>query len=195
MARSTGFTVTVRMKVAPSYEVKRLAYLYTRAKQTVVNWPVENKPAFKTKTDLINILYHEWYEKLKQMGLPSRLAEDYYRDAVNVYTSWLEDPNKNKSKPRVKSVSAILTPKLSYNLNLQKMRLSILGYETQILGYSRTMSFYKDWKIAEAKLVKRGRSWFCSSLSKREKKRRERKQRKKCPKMQIRRKKSLSQPV
>jgi len=160
VARSTGFQITVQMKVAPSYKVKHLAYLYTRAKQLIVNWLIESKPTFKNKTDLINILHHEWYEKLKQMGLPSRLAEDCYRDAANVYTSWLENPNRNKSKPRIKSVSLILTPKLSYNLDLIKMKLSILGYETPILGYSRTLTLYKDWKIAEAKLVKRGKSWF-----------------------------------
>jgi len=160
VARSTGFEVTVKMKVAPSHEVIRLAYLYTKAKQTVVNWLVGTKPAFKSKTDLINILHHEWYEKLKQMGLPSRLALDCYRDAGNVYLSWLENPRKNKSKPRIKSISVILTPKASYNLGLTKMRLSILGYETLILGYSRTLTQYKDWKIAEAKLVKRGKDWY-----------------------------------
>jgi len=114
-------------KVAPSHEVIQLAYVYTKAKQNVVNWLIENKPSFKSDRDLLNIIHHEWYEKLKQMGLPSRLALDCYRDAGNVYLSWLENPNRNKSKPRIKSVSVILTPKLSYNLNLTKMRLSIFG--------------------------------------------------------------------
>jgi len=160
MARSTGFEVTVQMKVAPSHEAKHLAYLYTRAKQLVVNWLVETKPSFKSEKELYNILHHKWYEKLKKMGLKSRLAEDCYRDAANVYTSWLGNSNKNKSKPRIKSVSVTLTPKLSYNLNLNKMRLSIMGYKTPILGYSKTLSFYKNWKIAEAKLIKRGKDWF-----------------------------------
>jgi len=174
VARSTGFTIAVQMKVAPSHEVIHYAYLYTRAKQLIVNWLVENKPAFKSKTDLINILHHEWYEKLKQMGFPSRLAEDCYRDAGNVYLSWLENLNENKSKPRIKSVSVILTPKLSYNLNLKRMRLSILGYETQILGYSRTLIQYKDWKIAEAKLVRRWKSWyFHTTFRKKEEKKKE----------------------
>jgi len=160
VARSTRFQISVQMKIAPSHEVKHLAYLYTKAKQTVVNWLVENKPAFKTKTDLINILHHAWYEKLKEIGLTGRLAEDCYRDAANVYTSWLENPRKNKSKPRIKSVSVILTPKASYNLNLKRMRLSVMGYKTLILGYSKTLSLYKDLKIAEAKLVKRGKDWY-----------------------------------
>jgi len=77
-----------------------------------------------------------------------------------VYLSWLENPSRNKSKPRIKSVSVILTPKASYNLNLNKMRLSILGHKTLILGYSRTLSLYNDWKIAEARLVKRGKDWY-----------------------------------
>jgi len=148
------------MKIAPSHEVKHLAYLYTKAKQAVVNWLVENKPAFKTKTDLISILHHEWYDKLKEMGLTGRLAEDCYRDAGNVYTSWLENPNKNKSKPRVKKVSVILTPKASYRLDTDKIKLNILGHNTPILGYSRTLTLYKDYKIAEAKLVRRGEDWY-----------------------------------
>jgi len=160
MARSTGFMVTVQMKVVPGHEAKHLAYLYTKAKQLVVNWLIETKPSFKNENDLRNILHHEWYEKLKKMGLKSRLAEDCYRDAENVYMSWLGNPNKNKSKPKIKSVSVILTPELSYNLNLQKMRLSVMGYKTPILGYSRTLSLYKNWKIAEARLIKRGKDWY-----------------------------------
>jgi len=37
------------------------------------------------------------------------------------------------------------------------MKLSILDYDTPILGYSRTLSLYKDWKIAEARFVKGGK--------------------------------------
>jgi len=148
------------MKIAPSHEVKHLAYLYTRTKQLIVNWLVETKPSFKSEKELLSIIHHEWYEKLKQIGLKSRLAIDCYRDAENVYLSWLENPRKNKSKPRIKSVSVILTPKLSYNLNLQKMRLSVMGCKTPILGYSSTLSLYKEWKIAEAKMVKRGKEWY-----------------------------------
>jgi len=178
MARSTGFQISVQMKVAPSHEVKHLAYVYTRAKQLVANWIVETKPVFKNKTDLINILHHEWYEKLKEMGLTGRLAEDCYRDTANVYTSWLENPNKNKSKPRIKKVSVILTPKASYKLDLEKMKLSILGYETPILGYSRTLIQYKDYEIAEAKLVKRGKSWYLFITFKKEEEKKKRKRRK-----------------
>jgi len=139
-------------------------------------WLVENKPRYNSEKELLNIVHHEWYEKLKQMGLPSRLALDCYRDAVNVYTSWLENPNKNKSKPRVKSESVILTPKLSYNLNLQKMRLSILGYKTPILGYSRALLLYKDWIIAEAKIVKTVKDWYLNvTFRKKEEKKRKRK--------------------
>jgi len=91
--------------------------------------------------------------KAKTSGLLSRLAEDCYRDAVNVYKSWLENTdNRNKTKPKARIMSVILTPKLSYSLTLQKMRLSILGYETPILGYSRTLSLYKDWKMLKPSL-------------------------------------------
>jgi len=142
MARSIRLSVS--MKIAPSHDVIHLAYLYTRAKERVLDWLVENKPSFKNKNELRNILHHEWYEKLKRMGLTGRLAEDCYRDAENIYLSWLGNPNKDKSKPRVKSVSVILTPKASYKLDLEKMKLRVLGYETPILGHSRTLTQYKD---------------------------------------------------
>jgi len=67
MARSTRLSVS--MKVVPSHEVIHLAYLYTRAKQRVLDWLVENKPHFKSDKDLLNIIHHEWHEKLKEMGL------------------------------------------------------------------------------------------------------------------------------
>ena len=94
------------------------------------------------------------------MGLNARLAKDCERDVGNLYASWLKDPNRNKSKLKIKKVSVILTPKITYKLNLDKMKLSILGYDTTILGYSRMLSLYKGWKIAEAKLVKRGKECF-----------------------------------
>ena len=154
MARTTRLQVTVKMKVAPSHEVKHNAYLYMKAKQFVLDWLVETKPVFKNKEDLEGIVHREWYEKLKKMGLKSRLVEDCYRDAANIYLSWLGNPNEKKSKPRVKSVSVILTPKGSYNLNLKKMKLRIMGEKIQILGYSRTMALYnnENWKMAEARV-------------------------------------------
>jgi len=179
MARSTRLSVS--MKVAPSHKVIHLAYLYTKAKQAVINWLIETKSSFKNEKELLNIIHHEWYEKLKQIGLPSHLALDCYRDAWNVNESWVESPNKDKTKPRVKKVSVILTPKVSYKLDLDNMKLSILGYDTPILGYSRTLSLYKDWKIAEARLVKRGkdRYLFVTFRKKEDGRRRRGKQRKK----------------
>jgi len=55
VVKSIGFIIVVQMKVAPSHEVKHLTYLYTRAKQLVVNWLVENKPSFKSDKHLLNI--------------------------------------------------------------------------------------------------------------------------------------------
>jgi len=78
------------------------------------------------------------------MELTRRLAEECYKDSGKVYSSWLENPHKNKSKPRVKSVSIILTPKASYKLDLEKMKLRVSGYDKPILGYSRTLTQYKD---------------------------------------------------
>jgi len=71
-------------------------------------------------------------------------------------------------------VSVILTPKITYKLDLNKMKLIILGYDTLILGYSRTLSLYKDWKIAEAKLIKRGEDWYLFVTFRKRKRRKKR---------------------
>jgi len=57
VARSTRLSVS--MKVVPSHEVKYLAYLYTRAKQLVVNWLVKTKLSFRNDKELIAIIHHE----------------------------------------------------------------------------------------------------------------------------------------
>jgi len=57
------------MKVAPSHEIIHLAYVYTKAKQTVVNWLVENKPSFKNKTvSICRDTFSAVFELLKRNG-------------------------------------------------------------------------------------------------------------------------------
>jgi len=59
--------VTISVKISPSHEVIHLACLYTTAKQFVVNQFVENNPQYKNDKELLNIVRHEWCEKLKEM--------------------------------------------------------------------------------------------------------------------------------
>ena len=74
-----------------------------------------------------------------------------------MYLLWLENPYENKTNPKVKKISVISASKASYRLDVNKMKLKILGYETTVLRYSSTLTQCKDYKIAEAKLVKRGK--------------------------------------
>ncbi|AAK41743.1 Hypothetical protein SSO1521 [Saccharolobus solfataricus P2] len=47
-----------------------------------------------------------------------------------------------------------LTPKLSYSINFERMTVRIANVgELPILGYPSNLSFYKDWKMKEARLV------------------------------------------
>ncbi|AWR98128.1 hypothetical protein DFR86_11670 [Acidianus sulfidivorans JP7] len=84
------------------------------------------------------------YKTLREkFQLPSRLAEDCYRDTIAVYKGWLKNPKRGRF-PIIRNKSVWLSPKLSYNFNIKKMRLTIFGEEVEILGYSRTLDMYKD---------------------------------------------------
>lgn len=160
----TGTTTTinavVKLKVAPSHEVKHLAYLYTKAKRTLVKWLIKQKPAYKNDRELIEILHNNWYTKLKQLGLPLALIFDCYRDAKNVYKSWLSLTRKKREYPRLKRVSVIFTPNVTYSFDREKIKLTMLGREIRVLGYGGNLRQYKDWEIAEARLLKKENGWY-----------------------------------
>ncbi|AWR96509.1 IS200/IS605 family element transposase accessory protein TnpB [Acidianus sulfidivorans JP7] len=114
-------------------------------------------------------MFHQaLYKTLREkFELKARLAEDCYRDAISTYKGWLKNPKRGRF-PVLKNKSVWLTPKLSYNFNIEKMRLTILGKEVEILGYPRTLETYKDWEIAEARLTKRGEDYYLNVTMKKE---------------------------
>ncbi|WP_338076105.1 RNA-guided endonuclease TnpB family protein [Acidianus sulfidivorans] len=128
----------------------------------VLGWLYENKTI--KKKDVHQALYKKLREKFE---LKARLAEDCYRDAISTYKGWLKNPKRGRF-PVIRNKSIWLSPKLSYNFNMEKMRLTILGEEVKILGYPRTLETYKDWEIAEARLTKRREDYYLNVTMKKE---------------------------
>jgi putative transposase len=55
--------------------------------------------------------------------------------------------------PKIKRFSVWLTPKKSYRLDLEKMKVNIASVgDLSIIGYPRNYTLYKDWEIREARL-------------------------------------------
>jgi len=94
------------------------------------------------------------YEELREeYNLPSKVAEDCYRDALSIYKGWFNNPKKGRF-PRVYKPTVWLTPKASYNVDFDKksVRIASVG-ELPILGYPRNLKEYMSWRMKESRLV------------------------------------------
>ncbi|BFI74760.1 RNA-guided endonuclease TnpB family protein [Sulfurisphaera ohwakuensis] len=143
----------VSMKIGLSDSLLALLNNYVKALRYVLFW-LKEKGINPNEKGVLGVIHQELYEKLKEeYQLPSKIAEDCYRDALATYKSWYNNPRKGRF-PRVYKPTLWLTPKASYTINFNKMtvRITSIG-ELPILGYPRNLNFYKDWRMKEARLV------------------------------------------
>ncbi|MEW9492632.1 MAG: RNA-guided endonuclease TnpB family protein [Candidatus Aramenus sulfurataquae] len=140
---------TLTFRISPSAGLLSLVSSYGKALNFVMNWLKKNKPKTKIVKQVHNAVYRQLREKF---NLPSKVAQDCYRNAIAVYKSWLRNPRRG-SFPKVKRFSVWLTPKLTYRLDLENMKVNITSVgELSIVGYPRNYALYKDWEIKEARL-------------------------------------------
>jgi len=99
-------------------------------------------------------VHEELYKRLREeYNLPSKVAEDCYRDALSVYKGWYNNPRRGRF-PRVYRPTVWLTPKASYNVDFEAMTVRIASVgDLQILGYPRNLGEYANWRMKEARLV------------------------------------------
>ncbi|MUM65901.1 IS200/IS605 family element transposase accessory protein TnpB [Acidianus infernus] len=152
---------TVSMKIGLSDSLLALVNNYVKALRFTLFWMKENVKDPNEKGTLSKV--HEGlYEKLKkEYNLPSKVAEDCYRDALATYKSWYNNPKKGRF-PRVYKPTVWLTPKQSYNVVLEKMTVKIAGVGVlPILGYPRNLKDYSTWEMKEARLtIKDGKAFL-----------------------------------
>lgn len=147
---------TIKLKVAPSHETKHLAYLYAKAKREMVRYLAENS----ITADFMDALHKQFYAKLKQRGMPLALILDCYKDAINTYKSWIgvkiKGAHEPKRLPKIKKVSVILTPGITFSFDIYNQKLYILGKETKILGHSKL--YFGE--LAQSRLIKKDDGWY-----------------------------------
>jgi len=155
MARrgNKAIRATVSMKIAVSDSLLVLVNNYVKALRFTLFWLKENVPNPNEK-GVISKVHEELYTRLREeYNLPSKVAEDCYRDALSVYKGWYNNPKKGRF-PRVYKPTVWLTPKASYNANFEAMTVRIASVgELPILGYPRNLKDYMSWKMREARLV------------------------------------------
>jgi IS605 OrfB family transposase len=150
--RFDAIRATVSMNIALTNALLVFAKNYLEGIRHVLYW-LKEKRINPNKRNILSIIHKELYNILKSYNLSSKIAEDCYRNAISIYKGWYNNPNKGRF-PRIFKPTIWLTPRLSYNVNFEKMivKISKIG-EFKILGYPRNYKEYLSWEMKEARLV------------------------------------------
>jgi IS605 OrfB family transposase len=144
---------TFSMNIAITNPLLTFAKNYLEGIRHVLYW-LKEKGINPNKRNILSIVHKELYKELKkEFNLPPRVAQDCNRNAISIYKGWYNNPNKGRF-PKIFKPTIWLTPRLSYNVNFERMivKISKVG-EFKILGYPRNYKEYLSWKIKEARLV------------------------------------------
>jgi putative transposase len=158
--RVKAIRATVSMKIALSDSLLVLVNNYVKALRFTLFWLKENVPN-PNERGVLSKVHEELYTRLKkEYNLPSKVAEDCYRDALSIYKGWYNNPRRGRF-PRVYKPTVWLTPKASYNVNFDKMNVRIASVgELPILGHPRNLKEYMSWRMREARLTVKGDKVF-----------------------------------
>jgi hypothetical protein len=96
MARrgNKAIRATVSMKIALSEPLLVLVNNYVEALHFVLFWLKENVPNPNEK-GVLGKIHEKLYTRLsEEYNLPSKVAEDCYRDALSIHKGWYNNPKK-----------------------------------------------------------------------------------------------------
>ena len=142
-----ALTLTVRMKVSHEPEQEEAILDLLRRYRDALNYSVRviiaNRALSLSKAH--KLLYNDLRERY---GLPAKVAQDCYREAIAIAKSWLRNPRRG-AVPTVKSLRMWLTHELGYRVRGDHVELAG-GYRLMVIGYDRR---YDDFPNREARLV------------------------------------------
>ena len=132
-------TLTIKMRVSPepaSYkELIGLMRRYREALNYAIKVVIENKALSLSRAH--KLLYSVLKERY---GLPSRIAQDCYREAIAIARSWLNNPGRG-NMPRAKAPRIWLTNSYSYRVKDGYVEL-LGGYKLRIIGWDKRYDSY-----------------------------------------------------
>jgi IS605 OrfB family transposase len=140
-------TLTVRVRVSPEPESQQAVLDLMRRYRDALNYSIRAIIASKalSLTKAHRLLYNDLRERY---GLPSRIAQDCYREAIAIAKSWLKNPKRGEV-PTAKRLSVWLTHEQGYRVKGGYVELAG-GYRLRIIGWDRR---YDDFPSREARLV------------------------------------------
>jgi len=147
MGGEGALTVTVGMKVSPEPESEQALLDLMRRYRDALNYSV--RAIIASKALSLSKAHRLLYNDLKvRYGLPSRIAQDCFREAIAIAKSWLRNPRRS-DMPTVKSLRMWLTHELGYRVKGDHVEL-IGGYRLRVIGWDGR---YDDFPNREARLV------------------------------------------
>ena len=155
-----ALTLTIKMRVSPEpdshQELLDLMKRYRDALNYSIRVIIESKALSLSKAH--RLLYSTLKEKF---SLPSKIAQDCYREALAIAKSWFKNPNKGRI-PTAKTPRIWLTNKLSYRVINDYVEL-LGGLKLRIIGWDKRYDCYPS---GDARLILRNGK-FILEISKR----------------------------
>jgi len=153
-----ALTLTIKMRVSPEpssrQELLNLMKRYRDALNYSIRVIIESKGLSLSRAH--RLLYSTLKEKF---SLPSKLAQDCYREALTIAKSWLRNPNRGRV-PTAKNPRVWLTHRYSYRVKDGCVEL-LGGLKLRIIGWDRR---YDGYPNGDARLVYRsGKFILCIS--------------------------------
>jgi putative transposase len=147
-------TLTIKMRVSPEPESGEELISLMKRYREALNYAIE--VVIENKALSLGRAHKLLYSVLKERyGLPSKVAQDCYREAIAVAKSWLRNPKRGKI-PKVKTLKLWLTQGYSYRVKDNYVEL-IGGFKLEITGWDRR---YDSYPNREARLVYRNGEFF-----------------------------------
>jgi IS605 OrfB family transposase len=140
-------TLTIKMRVSPepssSQALLDLMRRYREALNYAIRVVIENRALSLSKAHIL--LYKVFKERY---GLPPKIAQDCYREAIAIAKSWLSNHSRG-NMPRAMAPRIWLTRGYSYRVRDGYVEV-LGGYKLRIIGWDRRYDAYPN---REARLV------------------------------------------
>ena len=140
-------TLTIKMKVSPEPDSEEKLINLMQRYRDALNYSIIK--IIENKTLSLNKTHKLLYSNLKErFGLPSRIAQDCYREALAITKSWLRNQNKGEI-PKARNLRIWLTYNQSYRVKGECIEI-LGGFNLKIIGLDKR---YDDYSNREARLV------------------------------------------
>jgi len=158
MGNEGYLTLTIKARVRPEPCAIELMRKYKMALQYAVNWILDRSTVVQAGKRVkyfvpkVSEVHRGLYETLKNVyGLPAKVAQDCYRNALAIAKSWLGNGAKGR-RPTIKRVAIWLTPRHSYRIRNDYVELAS-NCQMKIIGADKR---YAENEYKEARLAQCG---------------------------------------